>query len=94
MTKAFAVYGQDDCFLYSKRYPGPTMNNCADKTDTVKECHSLCERTEGCVQFTWMGHALSGQERECCLMNIIVRHTEHYQGVISGPKTCRKYKCT
>ena len=80
------------CFLDDSDYPGDDLNACEAKTDSAKECQQLCQAAEGCVQFTWIGEnsAVANMPKACCLKNAVKHNTTTLQGVVSGPKLCRK----
>ena len=93
LTKPYTVFVHDDCFTYDAKYNGDDMSsngNGCEKTNTAKECHDLCSKTEKCVQFTWMSFRVSGRELECCLKKTTSSSTTPFSGAVSGPKSCGK----
>ena len=80
------------CFLDDSDYPGDDLNACGAKTDSASECQELCQVTANCVQFTWMGlnPLLANRAKECCLKNAVKNNPTTLQGLVSGPRLCRK----
>ena len=67
------------------------MNQCGIKTATAQECQELCNNEADCVEFTWIGIALGGNEdskNKCCLKNAAFDKKESAPGLVSGPKNC------
>ena len=71
---------------------GNDLNNCRDKTDTPEQCQELCQKTPGCVQFTWLDSNFHEDSRfkQCCMKNKLNSDYIPTTGLISGPKRCSK----
>jgi len=78
------------CLEDNQDYFGNDLNACRDKTDTASKCQELCQKTTGCVQFTWIKQTFAEDSRvkECCMKNKYVSKSSTLNGVISGPKFC------
>ena len=85
---------EDRCFFVNIDYRGNDLNQCADKTDTAQKCQYLCQKTNDCIQFTWIGKNFRKGTQDpfynkaCCMKNVINTSPVSEDGVTSGPKYC------
>ena len=90
----YSSYFAVDCFYRDQDYVGKDINkNCDDKTDTAKQCQELCQKTAGCLKFTYITDNYNGpwgigSRKSCCLKGTLVTSLEQLEGVVSGPKEC------
>ena len=77
------------CLLDGFDYQGLDLNACGAKTDSASECQFLCQTTEDCVQFVWIG--IGSRATECCLKHTVNNNPHIGAGLVSGPKFCGMY---
>ena len=83
----------NECYEFNTDYWGNDLNNCDVKTDTSQECQQLCFKTEGCLEFTWLGIAVNDDEErkhQCCMKDAVhsTGNKKSMTGLVSGPKNC------
>ena len=82
------------CVLKDTDYPGNnmcTLETCELK-ETPLECQKLCQKTDGCLEFSWVGanaDYVEGRKR-CWLKNQKHDDPKTVDNIFSGPKTCSK----
>ena len=87
----FYIYNpiESNC-LVNGDYYGNDLNACGATTDTATKCQELCQKTAGCVQFSWLDKNFDGGKRykQCCMKNVINNNYTPNSEIISGPKRC------
>ena len=69
-----------------------TKNTC-EKKETPEECQELCQNTEDCVEFTWVGPNANDWvkgRKMCWLKNQTSPNPTSSEHRVSGPKYCGK----
>ena len=81
---------RNKCYFYHRNIIGNDHVTCEDKTDSAKDCHDLCYKTEECAQFVWFDSTFEDGQRykDCCLKPINVNEYVYAKGAISGEKYC------
>ena len=77
-----------DCFLYNTNYYSNDLKDAVK--ESPHECQSWCQKTVGCVHFTWISSSSSwvGGRKLCLLKKQKDNHPSATSGHISGPRYC------
>ena len=80
-----------DCFDHNGDYSGNDISSVY--VSTAKQCQDACANNPRCVEFTWVGEGYRDSSiiNKCHLKDNYHTEVGRVNGVISGPKHCRKF---
>ena len=83
------------CWENNVNYPKNDLNGCENITQSACDCQMLCNNTDNCHSFTWIGPSApsSAGRKKCCLKNSTNPIRQTQPGFVSGPKSCGKLEC-